>query len=334
MDSHIPPNADAGPTGSSEYIYHESTGKNEDIFRAHGAAPSRLTPTSVALAPRSHRVSATFHVPPTLGSSSDVLATRSTEGHYLNQMSHSIIKNHSTNRSSIKQSETPDILDNKGSLRSRVFQLERSESQAFRAPSELHFTATARGYTDIEIPKVSTGDESTELSPEVNYLTPRRRPLFPLQSGARGHRRRSAVIDVGAFGAELESGAILMVSSSLISTPESAAAAAHDRALTVRAELLHEESQAEAGGNHGRRKDCMGSESGSDQAELKNSSGLNQWRKTTPGNSEKRVTWSDPLAVTQTISMETLNVDPGHSDQDEGVEGGYDDGEVDPCDEL
>ncbi|RPB22459.1 hypothetical protein L211DRAFT_850500 [Terfezia boudieri ATCC MYA-4762] len=299
---------------------------------AHGSAPSRHSPTRVAFAQRNHRVSATIHVPPTLESSSDVLAQRSTEGDYLNQMSHSIIKDYSTDTSSIKPSEAPDILGKKASMRSRVFQFGRSEPHAFRAPSELRFT-TAREYTNIEIPKVSTGDESTELSPEVNILTPRRRPLSPLPSGARGHRRQSAVIDVGEFGGELESGAILMVSPPPIRTPESVAAAAHDRALTVRAELLHEdsqaESQAEAGGNHEKSRDCMGSESGSDQAELKNSFGLKQWRKTTPGNSGKRVTWSDPLTLTQTFSTETetLKEDPAHSDQDEGVASGYEDWE-------
>jgi len=276
------------------------------------------------------RVSTATHISPTLGSSHHILAVGSTGDSYVNQetISHSDPENLSSNSASMNPSEAPDILDKKASLRSRLFQLERSESHTFRAPFEFYFTGMASEHTGIEIPIVATGDQgkaktevttkaaaevSVELSPKENLLTPHRQALPPPPSGARGHRRRSAMIDVGIFGAELASGAIPMASPPLIRTPESATAAAHDRALAVRAELLREES--EAGGNHQDHRDRASNDNGSGQAELKDSIKSNQKRKAKPGNPGKRVTWSDPL--TQIFSTETLIEDPAHSDQGE-----------------
>ena len=161
-------------------------------------------------------------------------------------------------------------------------------------------------------------------------MTSHRWPLPPPPNSPRGHHRRSAVIDVGTFGTELVSRAIPLASPLPIRTPESATAAAHDRALALRAELLLEES--EAGGNRQERKDHMGNESGNDQAELKDSFMLNQRWKAKPGNSRKRVTWSDPL--TNIYSTETPIENSAYSDQDESVWTEHEDGEGGPSDEC
>ncbi|KAF8417710.1 hypothetical protein EV426DRAFT_707465 [Tirmania nivea] len=336
MASEITPNFDIGPSTGSEFSV--STAENEDTPTLHGGAPNRLTTRSIAFAQEENdRVSATIYAPSALGPSCNDLDTmsKSTEGNCSITASSSVMMTFSS--TSINPSGEPDNVNKKASMRSRLFQLECSESHTFRAPSEFPFTATIGENTETKLPAVATGAQgkimtdgtataaaemSTELSASIKPLTSNRRPLPPLPSGARGHRRRSAVVDIGTFGAELAS-RDKIAHPSESHTAERAAAAAHDRALTVRAELLREEG-------HPERSDRMGDESVNDQAELKDP--LNQGGRTKLGNSRKHVTWNDTLV--QVFLPGTLMDDPARSDQDEEAESDDESGEGEPCDKF